>query len=75
MPVATNLTCYRYAAGRATAQGACSYFAPLTRFAITPGLAFEYDLYLAIGTPEEMREIFQRIHHERAASSTPPSRP
>ncbi len=38
VPIAKELTCYRYGDGRTSAQGACSYFAPLTRFAISPGL-------------------------------------
>lgn len=28
---------------------------------ITPGLVFEYDVYLTIGTAEEMRERFKPI--------------
>jgi len=60
VPVATNLTCYRYGK-RITDRDACSYFAPLTRFAVTPGLVFEYDLYLTIGTSAEIRETFRKI--------------
>lgn len=60
VPVATNLTCYRFGDGKAE-HGSCSYFAPLTRFAITPGKVFEYDVYLTAGTVEEIRDRFQRI--------------
>jgi hypothetical protein len=59
VPVATNLTCYRYAAGRTSAQGACSYFAPLTQFAVTPDKRFDYEVHLAIGTSAEIREAFR----------------
>jgi hypothetical protein len=33
----------------------------ITTFAITPGLVFNYDLYLTIGTSSEMRATFKRI--------------
>ena len=67
VPLATNLTCYRFAAGHPAKQGACSYFAPVTKFAITPGLVFAYDLYLTVGTAEEMRETFRKIHDVNGA--------
>ncbi len=59
VPVANELTCYRYAAGYTSTEGACSYFAPLVKFAITPGFVFEYDVFLTLGTPEEIRERFK----------------
>jgi hypothetical protein len=62
VPVAKNLTCYRYAAGQTSKQGACSYFAPIIYFAIKPGFVFEYDLFMTLGTAEEIRESFRRIH-------------
>jgi hypothetical protein len=64
VPVADRLTCYRFGDGRAD-HGACSYFAPLTKFAITPGLVFEYDLYLAIGGANEIRDTFRRLDEAR----------
>lgn len=57
VPVATKLTCYRFQAGR----GSCSYFAPLKTFPITPGLMFSYDVYLALGTTDEIREVFRKV--------------
>lgn len=65
VPVADTLTCYRYGHGR-NDKSACSYFAPLTRFAIKPGFTFEYDLYLTVGTVEEIRARFERVHRDRA---------
>lgn len=59
-PIAKQLTCYRYGASP-QAKGACSYFAPLVKFAITPGMHFEYEVALAIGSPEEMRAEFARL--------------
>ena len=61
VPAATNLTCYRFGDGDAK-RGACSYFAPLTRFAITPDFRWEYDLWLTLGTVEEIRAAFDRLH-------------
>jgi hypothetical protein len=58
--VADTLTCYRFGDGKRE-HGSCSYFAPLKRFAITPGLKFEYDVWLTIGTATEIRERFERI--------------
>jgi hypothetical protein len=60
IPVASRLTCYRFGDGRAD-HGSCSYFAPLTKFAITPGKVFEYDLYLTLGTVGQMRDRFGEI--------------
>lgn len=60
VPVADELTCYRFGDGKRE-HGSCSYFAPLKRFAITPGLKFEYDVWLTIGTAPEIRERFGRI--------------
>jgi hypothetical protein len=59
-PIARELTCYRFGASP-TAAGACSYFAPLVTFAVTPGLHFEYEAALAPGTPEEMRASFKKL--------------
>ncbi len=57
VPVADTLTCYRFGDGKRE-HGSCSYFAPLKSFAITPGLKFEYDVWLTIGTAQEIRERF-----------------
>jgi hypothetical protein len=60
VPVADTLTCYRFGDGKRE-HGSCSYFAPLKSFAITPGLAFEYDVWLTIGTAQEIRERFRAL--------------
>lgn len=59
-PIAKELTCYRFGASP-QARSACSYAAPLVKFAITPGINFEYKAALALGTPEEMRVKFARL--------------
>lgn len=60
VPVADTLTCYRFGDGKRE-HGSCSYFSPLKSFAITPGLAFEYDVWLTIGTAQEIRKRFSAL--------------
>jgi hypothetical protein len=60
VPVAEELTCYRFGDGKRE-HGSCSYFAPLKRFAITPGLKFEYDVWLTIGSADDIRARFSFI--------------
>jgi hypothetical protein len=69
--IATNLTCYRYAAGRSSAQGACSYFAPLIQFPVTPGKQFDYEVHLAIGKVTEIREAFRLSRSGPAGGMAP----
>ena len=71
VPAATGMTCYRFS--KEGAPGACVYFAPLVKFAITPGLKWRYEAILAMGTSTEIREIF-RAAHLAAAPATPPAR-
>ncbi len=59
-PIAKELTCYRFGASP-EAPSACSYFAPLVKFPITPGLDFAYEIALATGTPDEMRAAFSNL--------------
>lgn len=58
VPVADRLTCYRFGDGKRE-HGSCSYFAPLTAFAITPGTVFTYDLILTCGPLAQIRERFK----------------
>ena len=67
VPVAAELTCYRFGASE-EAAGACSYFAPLVKFAMTPGLEYSYDMVLAVGRPEEMRAAFAGLKDRLAAA-------
>jgi hypothetical protein len=71
-PIARELTCYRFGTSP-SAPGACSYFAPVVTFAITPGLHFEYEAALALGTPEEMRAGFKKLK-DRLVSKMPEAR-
>jgi hypothetical protein len=72
VPQAMRLTCYRYGDGRED-HGSCSYFAPLTRFPITPGTRFDYEVVLTLGTVDEIRARFEAVHRESRHSgiSTP----
>jgi hypothetical protein len=60
VPVADEITCYRFGDGRRE-DGACSYFAPVVKFAITPGKVFAYDLFLTPGKSGEIRETFHGL--------------
>ena len=62
VPVANRLTCYRFGDGRAD-HGSCSYFAPLTTFAITPGFTFDYKVHLTIGTLDQIRSRITDLHN------------
>jgi hypothetical protein len=65
-PGTTEVTCYRYEGdGRKGPTGsACSYFAPVRTFAVTPGFELSYKVYLTAGSLEEMRERFGKIAME-----------
>jgi hypothetical protein len=67
-PGTDRITTYRHPGPSGPKGGGCSYFAPIRTMAITPGLVFEYDVYLTIGTAEEMRDRFKPIakrHREK----------
>lgn len=60
VPVIGKITCYRFAADTGW-PSACSYVAPLTTFAITPGTQFSYMCYLTLGSEQEIRARFQEL--------------
>ncbi len=60
VPIADTVTCYRF--GKPGGKGACSYLAPVKTMAITPGFQFEYRVWLTIGTVEEIRARFAKLH-------------
>lgn len=41
--------------------GDCSYLAPLQTWALQPGMVFEYETVLALGTVEQLRAIFGKL--------------
>ena len=58
VPIANELTCYRFLGGSGSD---CSYVAPISTFALKPGLKFSYDAYFAVGSPGQMREQFSEV--------------
>lgn len=65
VPSVTEATCYRFR-GKAGGDLDCSYVAPISTFALTPGLRCSYQAYFTIGTVEEIRERFGKIRQEIA---------
>ena len=61
VPIADQITCYRFGDGNPE-HGSCSYFAPVKTFAIEPGMVFEYDVYLSLGTTTEIRDRFKQLN-------------
>ena len=57
-PHTTEATCYRYRGG---GKSNCSYIAPIQTFALKPGLVFEYEVVLAIGTADQIRAVFGKL--------------
>lgn len=72
-PGTDKITTYRHPGPTGPKGGGCSYFAPIRTMAITPGLVFEYDVYLAIGTAADLRDRFAPI--ARKALETPATTP
>jgi hypothetical protein len=60
-PGTDRITTYRHPGPAGPKGGGCSYFAPIRTMSITPGLVFEYNAYLTIGTADEMRASFKPI--------------
>ncbi len=71
-PGTPELTTYRHPGEPGPLGGGCSYAAPIRTLAVTPGLALEYDVYLTIGTVDEIRQRFAGI---RAARKNRPETP
>lgn len=63
VPGTTDMTTYRHNGDLVPGEwgGACSYFAPLRKFSITPGMVFTYDVYLTIDKIENMRNAFYKL--------------
>jgi hypothetical protein len=60
-PGTKQITTYKHPGPTGPTGGGCSYFAPIRTMAITPGLVFEYEVFLTIGTAGEMRGRFGGI--------------
>lgn len=51
---------------RDTGIGNCSYIAPIKTFSLKPGLIFEHETVLALGTVEQIRAVFSKLHQPMA---------
>ena len=65
--VADDLTCYRFGKDR-DSPGSCSYFAPIKTLAIVPGFQWEYDVWITLGSANEIRDRFQRVSRGNQSS-------
>lgn len=63
-PGTTEVTCYRAPGKPGPAGSGCSYLAPIRTLAITNGFKLEYDVFLTIGTVEELRGRFRSLAEE-----------
>jgi len=61
-PVSTKAAYYRF--GSDNTDNSCSYIAPVESFALIPGMRRTYDVYLTIGSTEEIRERFGEIQYK-----------
>ena len=70
-PGTSEITTYRFQGdGKEGPKGsACSYFAPVRTFAITPGIQFGYDVFITIGTVSQIRARFYKIHENEVRNS------
>lgn len=68
-PGTDRITTYRHPGPSGPKGGGCSYFAPIRTMSITPGLVFEYNAYLTIGSTEEMRSRFKPIAQKYLAET------
>ena len=58
-PGTEQLTCYRVRQGNVQAD--CSYLAPIRTLALTPGFVIDYEVVLALGTVDELRDRFKKL--------------
>lgn len=63
VPGTNRMTTYRHKGNLVGGERgeACSYFAPIRKFSISPGLVFTYDVFLTIDDVENMRSAFYKI--------------
>ena len=62
-PGTTQITYYTFGHGPGgAAKPSCSYFSPIRTLAITSGMELVYDVYLTIGTTDQIRSRFKALH-------------
>lgn len=61
-PGTPDFTCYRFGSGPTGPEAsACSYVSPVRSFALKPGRVVDYDVYLTIGSLDEIRKRFDAV--------------
>ncbi|MEA2068750.1 MAG: hypothetical protein U9P12_06080 [Verrucomicrobiota bacterium] len=61
-PGTAEFTCYRFGSGATGPDAsACSYIAPVRIFSLNPGLVVEYDVFLTIGSVDEIKARFSAL--------------
>ena len=67
-PATDFCTFYRFGTGPGGASsGSCSYFAPLKKMAVRKDMVYSYDVYMTIGTVDQIRSRFYKIHRKTAS--------
>ena len=69
VPGTTEVTFYRSAGKSGPGGSGCSYLAPIRTLTITNGFTLEYDVFLAIGKVDTLRETFKKVSAIRPASA------
>jgi hypothetical protein len=64
----TSATTYRYTPVGAAVHVHCSYLAPVARFSVKPGLTYEYEVALMIGTVPEIRAAAVKFRRDQLES-------
>jgi len=64
-PGTPDFTCYRYHADGTPGEksAACSYIAPVRTFALKKGVRVEYDVYLTLGSLDEIHTCFSLLRN------------
>jgi hypothetical protein len=73
-PGTESFTCYRFKGnGEAGPKGsACSYVAPLRRFSLQKGTKIDYEVFLTIGSINEIRERFTALKKRLSEQAAKP---
>ncbi len=73
-PGTEMFTCYRFKGngGKGSGGSACSYVAPLRRFSLQKGIKIDYEVFLTIGSINEIRDRFALLKKRLNTQSAKP---
>jgi hypothetical protein len=73
-PGTEMFTCYRFKGngGKGPSGSACSYVAPLRRFSLQKGIKIDYEVFLTIGSINEIRDRFALLKKRLNTQSAKP---